>query len=136
MSRLTLLLLPLLLIGCAGRQEYTPDQHPFRDVNQVVLDVYRSFPEIPASHVFVTYDHMVLGGKRQLYVQSLRFYVPRAEIEKPNFGLNVANRARDLFSRLGSLNPECATVKAGQHDIFYTGIELPLREVRLEIACG
>ncbi|MEZ0373665.1 MAG: hypothetical protein ACAI44_31530 [Candidatus Sericytochromatia bacterium] len=132
-----LLSLFLLLSGCAAaRQGFEPDQHPFRDVNQVVQDVYRVFPEIPASHVFVTYDHMVLDGKRQLYVQQLRFFVPSRQLEQADFQQRFSHRARDLFEHLGSLNPECASVSTGQHDIFFTGIDVPLREVLLELACG
>lgn len=134
--RLILWLLLPMLGACAGRQAYEPEQHPFKDVNQVVQDVYRTFPEVPASHVFVTYDYMALGGKRQLYVQQVRFYVPREALERSDFRLLFSTRARDLFTRLGSLNPECTSIEAGQNDVFFSGYEIPMREVRLEIACG
>ncbi len=136
MHRLVPFLFLLVISGCASRQAYEPEQHPFKDVNQVVKDVYRAFPEVPASHVFVTYDSLALGGKRQLYVQQVRFYVPLATLNEQNFRQQIATRARDLFTRLGSLNPECTSVKVGQQDAFFAGIDAPMREVQLEIVCG
>lgn len=125
-----------LLGGCAASQRPEPEQHPYRDVNLVIQAVYGSFPELPVSHVFVTYDHMLLAGRRELYVNKLRIYVPRAELEQSEFRSRLSGRARELFQRLGSPNPECAMAVAGQDDIFFDGIAAPLREVELEIACG
>lgn len=133
-------LLPLLLLlalpGCPARQVHEAESHPYRDVNQVAQEVYRTFPEIPPSHVFVTYDLMGLGNRRQLWVQDLRFYVPRARIEEKGFQQLFASRARDLFLRLGNPNPECVSVVTGRHDVFFSGVDGALREVRLETACG
>ncbi len=120
------------LVACASVQR--PDEfeqnYPYRDVSQVLQKVRQTFPEAPEAFVSILYQAGKVQNKRYLHVQQIRLYWPVGLSTAP-----LAGRLQALMLEFRHPQPECASLEKGR-EVSFTGIETPLIELTLDMACG
>lgn len=111
----------------------TPDA--WHNINALSASIYHVFPNAPQSHIQATYDHMDLSSPK-VSILSLHFYLPAEDLKNPKAQKLVAKKIRSLFMGWQQNNLECLNTVFSEHETWFTGIPIPLKEVRTELACG
>jgi len=134
----SLLTLLLCLHSCAWWQKQAPESSSaiWHHVPQATAQVYAHFPEIPASHIRLQYQHTALPDFEGLQITQLEIYIPQAALQDAAYRQNLAARAQELFRQWEHPQVDCLHVSIAEYPHAFVGLAMDLLSVRFDTACG
>mgnify|MGYP001053849812 CR=1 FL=1 len=131
------LLLCLNLQACAWwSQNASGKDTDWHNIDQLSAALYLAFPETPASHIQVTYNHMALSTPKTVSILKISMYLPVAHLKTEQDKKQVRKKIRSLLLDWKQPNIECLTIHFSEHQSYFDKISIPLKQVSADLTCG